>query len=158
MDIQIRKQNSDDDIEQETDNWDMPILAEGRAQNNDKSKDFPPNADQPLAENISPLRPRFAKATPGEQGFGGQARFKNIDTSKFQDARSKVREVVVRIGFPKALHYWRAANRWTLIAFAGLAADIPVNVPFSVITVALITTDPPFGNTSVVIESCLQAL
>lgn len=41
--------------------------------------------------------------------------------TRFQDARPKIREVVVHVGLPKALFYWQAISRWALIFLAALA-------------------------------------
>lgn len=43
------------------------------------------------------------------------------EREKFTDARSKIQEVAVRVGLPKALFYWQAISRWALILLAALA-------------------------------------
>ncbi len=95
MDIDIKKTNKEEDMEEKSNEWDMPVSG-----------------------------PAYAKASAG----------KEASDSRFEDARPKVREITVPVGFSKMLHYWQAASRSALILLAGL---LPIFfLPFTQLPVA----------------------
>ncbi len=67
------------------------------------------------------------------------------ETTKFEDARPKVREVSFHTVPPRMLHYWSAISRWALILFAALApifflpfTNLPVAANKEILVFALI--------------------
>src|SRR3989344_2747075 len=99
--------------------WDMPVSAEGREAPFDSR-----NQKSPIS----------GIDNNGKFKDSDISTFQNLNISKYQDARPKVSEVTVPIGFPKALNYWGAIARWPLIIFAGLA---PIFfLPFTALPVA----------------------